>query len=945
MDFFEPTNWGADLYRDAIAGRAVVSIPGTRFNKSIGDDFPWPDCTGFDEAKEPDFDEEAISVFHEVQSTSVDIRQFPSVNFDRVVLIGGAGLGKSVLTKAIAARLANLGKLPATVVVPDFSRSNLSIADYLQNHINADYRVSIDWQHACEKGRVVLILDGLDEVAPEQRQIALERLSVFSARHPSVPWLLTVRDATALNLPINGTLIEINPLGANGIREMISFYRPEDASALEQYVELFEAKPDLFRLARIPLFLALLAVTNDHFEDMPISRSEVLETYLAILMRPGAHKPSDKATLATGEFRRIAEWIAFDALERDQIGVGPLQIQRAIDDLGLDYDTDSVTDAFVKCGLLKRSSLTRLVFPFPIIQEYFAGCRLATRPVQLIFAQLDLVIKRPWAQALQFALEQHPEPERIAQSILDNSDDAFSTKLRLLARCISNGMSCSDDAKAEVTDRIAKLWTSSSWQTQKRIGEMIADTFCHPLRDSVRQRLANRHLIHSGLGKVVSAVDDDDLTERVIRKLVTSTKKQLLNLSDLQEPVNRISETAFDFYIEQSMRATADDEEADDLETMISCLIGHLDTSSVPQTKIIAAARNPGLSLAVRLAAFLKSGLPIDQEFESLLEDALAVDSWQRRSSAIKIISRQDDAADRFRHILTDPKWNSKDREKLLDSIPCADHPALLLDLYRSEEIEECLRLRSLVFAARYGDQKAMEQLVTDIELNPSEIVAATISLFGHYRSESLASRSAQAIACRGWTLDERRSLASGVRTGMTTIFQMDSFECGTLEYCPRHPGAVHFEGLLESWSGDPGFSTLEALSYDLCLAELGYGEADSRILNRVEDVLRANDVDLIDWENAHTLGGGLRYLRKKSRIPSISFLEKAIQKSSHNAVMYCYDMLADIGTYDALDSLLSAYNNNENQARNLAYDALERLSGRLGVRIEDRSGELVIDA
>jgi len=350
IEFFEPTDWGADLYRETIQNRAFISIPGTHFRKEIDHDFPWPDCTHFEAKRDADFDDEAFSVFYEPASNSIDMRLFPSANFDKVVLIGGAGLGKSVLTKAIAARLAAEGKLPAVLPIPEFCRSNSSIAEYLQAHINSEHGVKIDWQAASDKGRAVLILDGLDEVAPEQRRIALERLSAFSARNNAVPWLVAARDATSLNLPVSGTLIELQPLSGVRIREMIAFYHPDEPALVEAYINLLETRPDLLRLARVPLFLALLSVAEERFDDLPKSRSDILETYLAILMRPSIHKPSDTPMIATTKLRKIAEWVAHNALERDQIGVGTAQVDRAIEILDTNLDTDTVTDAFVKCG-------------------------------------------------------------------------------------------------------------------------------------------------------------------------------------------------------------------------------------------------------------------------------------------------------------------------------------------------------------------------------------------------------------------------------------------------------------------------------------------------------------------------------------------------------------------------------------------------------------------
>jgi len=502
-------------------------------------------------------------------------------------------------------------------------------------------------------------------------------------------------------------------------------------------------------------------------------------------------------------------------------------------------------------------------------------------------------------------------------------------------------MACSPDIKAEITDRLAELWVSSTWATQRSIGELIADAFCTHLRDSVKSLLTNKELLHSGLGKIVNRVGDDALTEWVLQGLVRSSKKHLLNLADLQESVNRIAETAFEFYIEHSKVVTESDEDAEDLETEIACLIEHLDTKTVPENKLINAASDKGLSLSVRLAAFLKSNLPIDEEIESLLESALEVESMQPRSTAVKIISKQADAGERFQSILTAPKWSAKDRENLLDYVPAASHPDLLWKLFRSPQIDLALRLRPLVFAARHGDRKAMDLLLADMSVNPSEIVNATMSIFGHYRSQELARVAFDAISKRDWPLAERSGLASSISLGMTAVFEMDWFQSGGLEYCPLHPGTHLFESFLESWSATSDFTALEALSYDRSLANMGFEKARGRLLSRIQQVVNTPGLDLKDWSNAHSIGHALSFLRRQNRLPSIDLVSLIIDASSHNALMYCYDILADIGTYEALDRLLSAYNDTESEAKGCAFDAIERLAGRLGVHISNTAGVL----
>lgn len=944
IDILYPLDWGADAYRSIVVEQANVVIPGTSFSKKIDDSFPWPICCPFDNNREADFDDEATSYSEEVYIKSVDMRRFPSRNFNRVVLVGGAGLGKSVVSSAIAGRLAKNGKLPVTIKIPTFCKNDYTIDEFLSKVINPEFSINIDWQHAAEKGRVVLILDGLDEVAPAHRQLVLERLKVYSARYPLVPWLLTVRDATAINIAIAGELIEIKPLDNIAVQKMIEFYRSEDKkNIVEAFSKLLSNRPDLSRLVRIPLFLALLCVTSKDLKRPPSNRSELLEDYLSILLKPEFHKPSDVRGLDAIAIRSISEKVAFDALLREQIGVDEKLLLMSMDALGLDNSVDVVANTLTTCGMLKRSGPTKLYFPFPIIQEYLAGCYLAEEAAESIPNRLGEVIKKPWAQAIQFALEKHPAPESISREILDGDVDAFSTHLRLLSRCVANGMPCTPEIRTEITDGLVEFWRKAGWELKERVGQLLSEAFYNPLTPRLREALFERRFLHCGLGQIVTNIDDDKLTIEVLGALLNSGEKHLYNLAELQIAVDKVAERAFDLYINLAQNPDESDLESDDLEDMLSCLLSHLNTDNISQCKITNAAQNENLFLGLRLVCFLKIKKPIDDDLKSLIRIALARDGFYPRNAAFALLAEHTALSEIVLEFFSKPKTIEEDLYKFLDAIPKRDGPEFHLSLASNAKIPENVRLRSLVFAARYGSRSAMEELLSNIDINPAEIVTAALSLFGHHQSYELAKMAADELSNREWSRANKLSIASSLRTGMTTIFEMDSFQGGLLEYSPLHLGAPLFESLLEEWSDCPEFNTRDKTSYDLSLAHIGYEAAALRINERLIALLSANDVDLKNWETANLIGSAVRFLQRFGQYPTIETIESIIQKSSHNGIFPCFDLLAAIGTREALDILLWSYNGGTDEARGAAFTAIEKLAGRLGVLILDSDGKLGI--
>lgn len=943
IQLIDPDDWGSDTYRKLISDFAKVNIPGTNFSKIIDETFPWPICFPKAAENEIDFDDEAADEFDGNLTNSIDIRQFPNENFNRVILVGGAGLGKSLVTNVLAARIAKGGQLPVLVKIPNYSKYDYPIDKYLDEIVNSNFSVKIDWQMAAEKGRLILILDGLDEVEPKKRQLVLERLKVFSLRFPNVPWMLTVRDATALNIAIEGQLIEIKPLDEQGVTRLIQFYTDADESKIWDLVQSLRLKPSLYRLMRIPLFLALFCVTSKDILELPSSRSEVIEDYLSIILTPENHKPSEGCEIDSVSLRMVAEMVAFSALQRDEIGIDISLLQKSISDLNLVQNVDLFTSDLVKCGMLKRVGVRKLYFPFPTIQEYLAGCYLSKKEDEHILLSLKEVSRKPWAQAIQFALEKHHSAEAIANIILDEDDDAFATRLRLVARCITNGMPCSPELRTRIAEGLDDFWPIAGWILGDRVGQLIAEAFFHPLLPSLQDKLYDRYYLHRGLGKIVTNINSADLTFAVLKALVILENRHLYNLGDLQKAVNRIPERAFDLYISLAINSTNDVKEEKDLkdiEDLLTCLLDHLDTTEISKDKLLETSKNEKLFAGIRLVCFSKTDNAISEDIMKIAQSAILTDQFQPRNAAFNLLARKELLSTTVCDCLANKNLPNERLNTFLDSIRSQESPDLFLKIANINNLPPNFKLRCLVLAARHGHRESMIALLNEIDTNPFEIVSATLSIFGHYQSYELASKAALQLSSRDWTSEQKLSLASSVRTGMTTIFQMDGFQSGLLDQSPLHPGAFAFETVLEEWSSCKEFNLVELLSYDLCLAEIGYQTASSRIRRKLKNVVHSDEMENDEFHVSHTIGSAIRFLKTTGDYPDLETIECLIRKGSHNSIAPSFDLLASLGSRDALDMLLWAYNGGAKEADYAAFAAIEKLAGRLGVmitRIDDK--------
>jgi hypothetical protein len=224
-----------------------------------------------------------------------------------------------------------------------------------------------------------------------------------------------------------------------------------------------DAYPDLKLLVRIPLFLCLLLATWQSGSPLPKNRRELIETYLHNLFKPERHKAAIPDNIDSTVFRETAERIAFNSLERQEIGTSEHDVLALIRAGNYPFSADAMFERFIKLGILKRTGSTRLEFPFPIIQEYLAGCYIVHHEAHTLQARTNDAVQRPWAQVIQFALELHSDASQIIQNMLSRQDDVFHTALRLVGRCLVNGARVNSELRADIAMRLAEIWPYGTW--------------------------------------------------------------------------------------------------------------------------------------------------------------------------------------------------------------------------------------------------------------------------------------------------------------------------------------------------------------------------------------------------------------------------------------------------------------------------------------------------
>lgn len=931
-----PESWGATRYCGAIARSAVVTLPGTGFSRPIGDDFLWPRCLPYDRGRKSDFDDDAPRWRESGDSTAETLRNFPGADLDSVVVIAGPGFGKSTLVQAIAARLANDGLLPAIIRIPELADAGTGIAEFLANEVNAAFGVGIHWAAAAGAGTLVLLLDGLDEVSGSRRTAVLQKVSDYRASSPQARWLMTVRDPAALAMPDGARVLELAPLSDEEIDRYVEFYRPGEPALPALIRERLRGRPDLNRLVRIPIFLALMLVLRQ--EERNISRSDLLETYLEVLFNPKDYKSSQDEAVDPTILRHIAERAAFEALEDDDVGIGAQALDECTHHLAPEVGPDVVRRSLLSRGVIRRVNAVRFDFPFPIVQEFLASTELLRNHAPELQARLAMIAHRPWAQAIQFALERHPDPEPLVQHLLSTTDDAFHTALRLIGRCVSNGMRLPSGLRNEVGDRLAAIWGRTSWRTAELVAGIIIDAFSQPLHRAVRERLGDRRLIHHGSDAILARHRDQALTVNVMARLLAGDIEHMLNIGELQGEVNRIGGPVFAMYVGAALTNLSDGASG-----AITALISHMSRGSVPEADALDAFSSYELPIGVRLAAWVHADAPIDDAVEGLIAQALRVDDHEHRSAAARALSVAAMSTEAVVRILLDPNLENEAREKALDNL-LADwlrsrERGRIEELARDKSLPDALRDRAELFALAAGAQEVIDPLVERMSAMDAQMVAAVAIMFGHVPQRGPVERAVQLIEARDWSPADRLTIAHSLITGLTYRMEMFSLRSGALHPIPPHPGRTVPLELIGRWLSLSGYTARERLRLALDAIRIGAYSASELSVLLEEALQEPADSHAMD---AATAGRVIEELEKGPNRLTLPRLLELLAEEDYNMSSAAASVISGRGTREAADSLIRAYGRLEDgHLRGAVLDALEPLAGRLGLRVTREGKEL----
>lgn len=343
------------------------------------------------------------------------LRHRRKIEATALAITGAPGSGKTTLLQHIALTYASNQQhrygiredIPIFLFIRDLAESVAasdppSLGAYVENHFSKKYqhlKVPREWfEQQLRKGKCIVLLDGLDEVAELGKRKAIsEWVDTQVTIYPACQFILTSRPQGYLDAKLErADQLEVQPFVAAQVEKFVrSWYlanetktsagqlsAPVRERALKEandLLHLLRTKPSLSALTANPLLLTMVAMVHKYHGALPGSRTELYAEICEVLLGRWRQGRGVKESLTAAQKLVVMRPLASYMMENNLRDIGfeeamklirPIVKRVGVDDEEAEHFLPTMQ---ANSGLLLEREVGRWSFTHLTFQEYLTA--------------------------------------------------------------------------------------------------------------------------------------------------------------------------------------------------------------------------------------------------------------------------------------------------------------------------------------------------------------------------------------------------------------------------------------------------------------------------------------------------------------------------------------------------------------------------------------------
>ncbi|NEQ69592.1 MAG: NACHT domain-containing NTPase [Symploca sp. SIO2D2] len=318
--------------------------------------------------------------------------------YDKLLVLGKPGAGKTTFLKYLAIHCANSQvlkeRIPIFITLKQFAetQNKPGFTTYI-NQILADCDVTeAQATEVINRGKGLILLDGLDEVKEEDSDRILNQIQQFTEQYHTNSFVLTCRIAAREYTFEKFTEVEVADFDNDQIQTFVSkWFRAKASDLADYFIEQLQENPPIQELATNPLLLTLLCIEFEDSGEFPPNRSELYNRAIHTLLRKWDAKRQIKRQqvykkLSVQRKEDLLSEVAFTTFKRGDYFFKQRDVEQYIADYicnlpdaktdpdALLFDSEAVLKSIeAQHGLLVERARGIYSFSHLTFQEYFTA--------------------------------------------------------------------------------------------------------------------------------------------------------------------------------------------------------------------------------------------------------------------------------------------------------------------------------------------------------------------------------------------------------------------------------------------------------------------------------------------------------------------------------------------------------------------------------------------